>query len=279
MIAVGADKGSPGASATALVLASSWPEPATLVETDPWGGDLLLRVRRNREVLADRETVLSLAAAASAARDSEGRAPSMNSDLVARYCQSLSAQVDVVPSPLLAERTQAVADWRTLAAALSASARPVVADLGRIGAGSPTMPVAAAAQTLVMVCRGETASVIRLRERLLTLVPALAEAKGTAPKVIPVVISHHRYGPADAADLLAAFKDSPVEPFVPGAGWLAWDEEALTRLYAGEDSSGRGLGKSRLMRSAAALLGLIRPHVSTISSLNGAGWSTAGVGS
>lgn len=278
MIVVGADKGSPGATATSLVLASAWPEPATLVEADPWGGDLALRVRHKGDVLADRETVLSLAAAASAARDQHGRAPSANHELVQRYAQAVSDQVEVVPGPLVAERAQAVPDWRALAEALSSAGGPVVVDVGRLGTGSPTMSIAASAQTLVMVCRGHIDSVLRLRERLLMLVPALSEAKGTAPRVIPVVISQPRYGPGDAADVRAAFHDSPIEPFIPAVGWLAWDEDAMGRLYASEDPSSRGLAKSKLMRSAASVVDLIG-HATAASNTvqGGTGWASVGV--
>lgn len=249
MIVVAADKGSPGATVTALALASAWPQPATLVEADPWGADLPFRARRHGEVLADRETVLSLATAATA-RDSEGRLPE-GGDLVDRYAQDLSDHVRLVPGPVSAERAAAVPNWKALAIALAASARPVIADLGRLHVASPSMPVAAAADVVVVVCRGEVGSVLRLRERVTALVPVLAELRGAAPRVVPVVISSKRHGPGDAADVQAALAETAAGPFIPTVGSLAWDPSAVEALYRGEDPAGRPLARTALMKSAA----------------------------
>lgn len=251
MIAVAADKGSPGATVTALALASAWPTPATLVEVDPWGADLPLRVRRRGEVLADRETVLSLATAATA-RDSGDRIPE-SGDLVDRYAQDLSDRVRVVPGPLSAERAVVVPNWRALAKVLAGSVRPVIADLGRLHAASPSVPIAAAADVLVVVCRGEVGSVLRLRERVTALVPVLAELRGSAPRLVPVVISSRRHGPGAAADVQAAVMSTTAGPFIPLVGWLAWDPRAVEALYRGEEPTGRTLARTALMRSATVL--------------------------
>lgn len=255
MIVVAADKGSPGATVAALALASTWPQPATLVEADPWGADLPLRVRRRGEVLADRETVLSLATAATV-RDAEGRLPE-GRDLVDRYAQELSAHVRVVPGPVSSERSAAVPNWKALATALAASARPVVADLGRLHVASPSMPLAAAADVVVVVCRGEVDSVLRLRERVTALIPPLADLKGSAPRVIPVVVSAKRHGPRDALDVHAAVSETTASPFVPAVGWLAWDPGTVDALYRGEDPSSRSLSRSALLKSASDLTHLV----------------------
>lgn len=255
MIVVACDKSSPGATVAALALASAWPQPATLVEADPWGADLPLRVRRNGEVLADRETVLSLATAATA-RDSEGRLPE-GRDLVDRYAQELSDQVRVVPGPVSSERAAAVPNWKALGTALAASSRPVIADLGRLHVASPSMPIAAAAEVVVVVCRGEIDSVLRLRERVIALVPALAELKGSPPSVVPVVVSSRRHGPGDACDVQAALAETAAGPFVPAVGWLAWDPSAVEALYRGEDPSSRSLSRTALLRSASDLTRLV----------------------
>ena len=255
MIAVVADKGSPGATVTALALASAWPEPATVVEADPWGADLPLRVRHRGEVLADRETVLSLATVATV-RDSEGRLP-QGQDLVDRYAQDLSSQVRVVPGPVPAERAVAVPNWKALAAARAGSLRPVIVDLGRLHVTSPSMPIAAAADVVVVVCRGQVDSVLRLRERVIALTPALAELRGSAPRVIPAVVSSRRHGPGDASDVQAALAETAAGPFVAAVGWLAWDPSAVEALYRGEDPSSRSLSRTALLRSAADLTSLV----------------------
>jgi hypothetical protein len=115
------------------------------------------------------------------------------------------------------------------------------------------LPVAAAAEVLVVVCRGEAASVVRVRERLTRLVPALANARGSAPVLMPVVVTRSRYGSADAEDLARTLAETTAGPFIAGVGWIALDEPAVARLQASEDPTGR-LARSALMKSAAAVV-------------------------
>jgi len=211
-----------------------------VVEADPYGADLPLRVTCKGQALADRETVLTVATAARTGADPQ---------LVARYAQPLNDQVAVVPGPVPAELAASVPGWEPLAAALVESTRPVMVDLGRVHAASPVLPVAAAAEVVVVVCRGEAASVIRLRERLARLVPALANARGAAPRVFPVVVTRGRYGPGDVADITRAMASTPAGPFMAGTGFIALDAAAVARLHAGEDPHGR-LARTALLKSA-----------------------------
>ena len=48
LIALAADKGSPGVTTTAVTLAAVWPRRAVLAELDPSGGDVALRLRGPR---------------------------------------------------------------------------------------------------------------------------------------------------------------------------------------------------------------------------------------
>jgi len=41
LIAIAADKGSPGVTTTSVALAAVWPRPVLLAECDPSGGDLV----------------------------------------------------------------------------------------------------------------------------------------------------------------------------------------------------------------------------------------------
>lgn len=245
MIGFCADKGSPGATTAALAVAAGWPIPAIVASADPYGDDLPLRLTVQGQVLADRETILTVATAARTSEDP---------GLVDRYAQRLNEQVSVVPGPVPAELASTVPGWEPLAGALARSRRPVMADLGRIHASSPVLPVAAAADVLVAVCRGERASVIRLRERLARLVPAIANLRGAAPRVMPLVVTKSRFGSADVADVRQALAETPAGPFVVDGGFLALDEPAVGRLLAGEDPKGR-LAKSALMKSALTVAG------------------------
>ena len=44
LVALAADKGSPGVTTAAVALAAVWPRPALVAECDPSGGDLAMRL-------------------------------------------------------------------------------------------------------------------------------------------------------------------------------------------------------------------------------------------
>ena len=71
----------------------------------------------------------------------------------------------VVPGFMAAEHGTSMA-WPVLASALESQSVPIFADLGRIHTGSPSMPIATAADALIIVCRGDMASVQHMVERL-----------------------------------------------------------------------------------------------------------------
>lgn len=264
MIAVCSDKGSPGATVAALALASVWPNPAMVVEADPWGADLPLRIARRDGVLGDTQTVLGLASAAAGARDLNGVAPSADPGLVSSYGQDLSDQVRIVPGPVMAEKARGIGSWASLGAALASSSREVFADFGRITSDSPSVSAAAFARTVIVVCRGagDHASLHRLRERLITLIPALGIAREQAhlsgTRVVPVVVTTRRRSAGDVGDVQRVLRDTDVEPFVPAIGWVEWDEPTLTRLYSG--TSPKKLAKSPLLKSAASVVDLLQPE-------------------
>lgn len=254
LVAVCSDKGSPGATTTALALTAGWPEPAVLVEADPYGGDLAVRMRTDTgRVLPETPTVLTVAAAARTSRDG---------DLVTSYAQRVNDQLSVVPGPLVAEQSAGVSDWAPLAASLAASARPVLIDLGRLHAGSPLLPVAAAAELLVVVARADTGSLIRLRERLCRVVPALAARRNSRVLLFPVLVTRERHGTKDLADLERVLDGTDAGPLVAGLGFVAWDPGAVARLEAGEYPGGL-LARTSLLRTARRTAGdlaaLVKP--------------------
>ncbi|HET6918671.1 MAG TPA: hypothetical protein VFI46_04305, partial [Jiangellaceae bacterium] len=124
MVGVCSDKGSPGSTTTALVLASAWPEHAVVVEADPQGGDLAIRLRRHGgAALPEVPTVLTVATAAR-------RGPS--ADVLAGYAHELTRGVSVIPGALVAEQVAGVAEWEPLADALTGTEAPVFTDFGRL---------------------------------------------------------------------------------------------------------------------------------------------------
>ena len=249
LVTVCADKGSPGATTVALALAAGWSAPAVVVEADPYGGDLGIRLRTSTgSALPEAPTVLTLATAARSSQDP---------DLVLRHAQRLNDQLSVVPGHLVAEQVGGVREWSPLAACLARSSTPVVADIGRAHAGSSLLPVAAAAHAVVVVARADTSAVIRLRERLVRLIPAVAAVRGGPLRVCPVLVTPSRHGEADAHDVARILRASPAGALVSSVGFLAMDAGAVSRLEAGEDPGGR-LARTALMRSARVLARQIR---------------------
>ena len=244
LVAVCSDKGSPGATTTALTLASAWSGRAIVVEADPGGGDFAIRLRTSDgAALPEAPTVLTVAAAART-----NRAP----DLALRHAHRLTDDVAVIPGHLAPEQSAGVSEWESCGSALAASQVPVFVDVGRLHAGSVVLPVAAMADVVVVVARPDPGSVIRLRERLRRLAPALAAHGGRPPRLLPVLVALGRHGAADVEDLRRILADSPARPFVVGSTFVAFDPGAVARLEAGEDPGGR-LARTQLLRTARAV--------------------------
>jgi hypothetical protein len=244
LVALCSDKGSPGTTTTALALASGWPAPSVLIEADPYGGDVGLRLRTETgTVLPETPTVLTLA---TAARTSTGPG------VVARYAQRVNAQVSVVPGHLVAEQAAGILDWQPLAIALHDERSAVFVDVGRLHARSALLPVVAAADLVAVVGRSETGAMIRLRERLTKLAPAVASARQAPPRLFPILVGLDRHRSGDVADLRRLLEETPAAPLVAGVGHLAFDLAGVARLMAGHDPAGR-LARTALMRSARRL--------------------------
>jgi hypothetical protein len=242
LFAVCADRGAPGSTTTALALAAARGLPAVVVEADPYGGDLALRLRPDgKHPLPEKMTVLGVGAGRSARRPVQPGPVGLpdhgarHLDLWRDGSHQLTPLVRVVPGFLNAERGTSLA-WPVVAAALQAQTVPVFADLGRIHTGSPSMPVAAAADALITVCRGDMASVHHMVDRLELLVTTIAEQNGRPPVVLPVVIAGRKQsGDRLAAAVAEILGDTKVAPALRGVGWLAWDGEAVGRLEDGGD--------------------------------------------
>src|SRR4051794_9705884 len=242
-VALCGDKGSPGVTTTALVLASAWAGQAVAVEADPAGGDLAIRLRPGGSTLPETPTVLSVATAARADREH---------DPVATHAHALNSTTGVVPSPVLAEQMANVGDWSPLADALARSASPVFVDVGHLHSAARMLRVAAHADLVVAVGRPDMSAVIRLRDRLVRLALDLAHLRGAAPRLLPLLVTTSRHGAADVADLRAILAETPVRPFVVDCGFLAHDPSGVRRLEAGDEPGGR-LSRTELLRTARAV--------------------------
>lgn len=176
-------KGSPGATTTALLAAALWPRPAVLVDADPDGGDVALRLPSEAGTPVDAGrgllTLLPLAR--------RQLAPSV----VREHAQTLLGGVEVVAGLAGPEQSGAVGPlWATLATAFrDVPDADVLVDLGRLHSQSAHATLAREADAVVCVLRLTVASVIHSRERLRALEPTLRSSDGRRPRVGLVVVA------------------------------------------------------------------------------------------
>lgn len=170
LVAVLSVKGSPGVTTFSIALAARWPAPTRplLVEADPSGGDVGTRFS-----LSSAPGLVSLAAAARSSTD-----PAM----VWRHTQPLPGGLPVVVAPPDAGRARAalsalVGDPTTvpdggagiLRAVANTPTTVVIADCGRIDAGSPTIPFVRSADAMILLTRAHADDLAHLTCRLSAL--------------------------------------------------------------------------------------------------------------
>jgi hypothetical protein len=192
LIAFGSDKGSPGATTAALILAAVWPRRTVLAELDPAGGDLPMRLTdaAGNPRLAAAPSLLTLAT--STRRD-------VGAEEVWRHCQPTPPGLNVLPGLLSAEQGAGLAGlWPGIARALSDVAdADVLADVGRLLPGSRGLEVASHADRVVVVGRGSVEGLVHLRERVSHLLPAFGTGLDRRPgRVAVLMVADERDGDA-----------------------------------------------------------------------------------
>ncbi|MBA3745285.1 hypothetical protein [Sporichthya sp.] len=254
VIAMFSDKGSPGVTTLALTLAATWPRPVTIVECDPAGGDLALRLtdEAGRPQLAADSGLLALAAAAR-------RSTTSALDEHARPVPGLP-NLSVVTGLSTPEQGAGIVElWPAITAALTGPGpRDVLADLGRLHPGSPAHSVAAAADVLVGVARGDAAGLLRLRERLHNLLETLPQNAGVTRRVAVVLIVDDRQGTDAVSSMRAVLAQAGIAATV--TGYLAHDPGAVQALQQGR--TGPRVERSLLLRSARSLATELTVHQS-----------------
>lgn len=249
LIAIAADKGSPGVTTTALALAAVWPRRALLAETDPAGGDLVYRSRgAHGGVLDPNVGLLSLAATAR-----RGLAAEQLWD----HAQPLSGGLDVLVGIGSAEQAAGLSGlWPILGQAFATlaespnGAADVIADCGRIGGDTPALGMLAHAALVLLVARTEAEQLARIRDRAGALSAKLhGSQRGAAalgyPPIGVVLIADPGHSARIAAQANEMLVASQIAARVVGT--LAHDVAGAEML--GGRRRGR-LDKSLLIRSA-----------------------------
>ncbi|MFI7586919.1 hypothetical protein ACIB24_07575 [Spongisporangium articulatum] len=254
LVAVASAKGAPGVTTFSVALAAlfgSAPgglgaggEPL-LADLDPHGGDVALRYRTDDGKPLDPGVgLLSLTAAIRG-----GGMPQQPAALVERHSQRVAGGLPVlvgVSGPEQAAGVEAL--WPQLAATLSGTGRPVVADVGRLGPTRSLTPLLRAADAVLLLARAELEGLAHLRERVRRLIGGETDSgelgPGAARRVGVVLVSNERAVAARTEQLLRS-GGLPVRVL----GTVADDARGAALLGGG----GRA-GRTTLVRSVRTLL-------------------------
>ncbi|TLS41960.1 hypothetical protein FE633_33310 [Streptomyces montanus] len=272
LIALAADKGSPGVTTAAVALAAVWPRRVLLAETDPAGGDLVYRsAAAHGGPLNPNTGMLSIAATAR-----RGLVP----DQLWDHVQPLSGGLEVLVGLGNAEQAAGLAGlWPTLGRAFAQLAdsphapADVIADCGRISGDTPAVEMFSQAALVLLISRTEPEAIARVRDRAAALSAKLhGGTRGAASLGMPLIGVILLADPSDSAKLVHQVNDMLVAAQTGArvVGTLADDPAGADQL-AGR-KRGR-LDKSLLIRSA-------RKVTADLYQQFGAAWTgpTAGAG-
>ncbi|MGW1727393.1 hypothetical protein ACWCQK_31305 [Streptomyces sp. NPDC002306] len=249
LIALAADKGSPGVTTAAVALAAVWPRRSLLVEADPAGGDLVYRsAAAHGGQLNPNIGMLSIAATAR-----RGLVP----DQLWDHVQPLSGGLEVVVGLGIAEQAAGLAGlWPTLGQAFASladspnAAADVIADCGRVSGDTPAVELFPQAALVLLISRTEPEAIARVRDRAAALSVRLhGGPRGAASLGNPVIGVVLVADPAEAGKLVNQVNDMLVHAQTGArvVGTIADDPSGAEQL-AGR-KRGR-LDKSLLIRSA-----------------------------
>ena len=239
LIAVAADKGSPGVTTSSVALAAVWPRPVLLAECDPAGGDLAYRLPAASGGQLDvRRGLLSLAVAAR-----RGLQPQQ----LWEHTQKLHGGLDVLTGVTSAEQGVGLeALWAQVGAVLSAHPQAdVIADCGRVGADGPFYDLLAQAAEVVLITRPDLGDVVRLRDRVSAVSAALQRRGRPGVQVGVVVIAEHKVFGGAVAEIGRAIADGRRPGVVIGG--IAFEPKSADQLRG---EWGGKLDRSLLIRTA-----------------------------
>jgi hypothetical protein len=243
IVAVGSDKGSPGATTLATVLGLIWPGDRVVCELDPRGADLPFRLMRpGGQHMAATPSIVTLAIDAR---------PGAAAPRLENYAQPTVLGVPVIRGEVSTRATSKVAPHLpAIAAAAAAWPGTVIADVGSVQPGNPALAVAKAAVTVLLVTRPSVEGLAHLRDRVGELGEQVGDPGRVRPSIGVVLV-------ADSRDERAAIArtrellDSVGAP-VPVVGAVAHDPAGAAALWS--EPLSKRLAKNSLVRSAERLV-------------------------
>jgi hypothetical protein len=243
IIAVGSDKGAPGATTLATVLGLVWPGERVVVELDPRGADLPFRLMQaSGQPMATAPSIVGLAIDTRAG----STPPPMD-----RYAQHTALGVPVIPGELSSRaNSKMAAHLPAIAATAARWPGAVVADLGSLQSTNPAMVVAKAAATVLLLTRPTLEGLGHLRDRVEELTEFVGDPRRdrTTVGVVLVTDSHAEKSAIDQTAKLLSSIGSPA----PVVGVFTHDPAGAAALWSGPVS--KKLAKSALLRSGHHLV-------------------------
>lgn len=222
LVCVMSAKGAPGATTTAMLLASLWPRPSLLVDADPSGGDVALRLPREDGRALDRERgMLSLLPSAR-----RGLVP----ELVHQHAQTALGGQPVLAGLAGPEQSAAVgALWRPLAEAFATlPGMDVIVDAGQMHSQSAQLPLLQRADAALWVYRPTAWSVLHTRLRLEGLADQLGDA-ATRVGIVAVATAAQQPDWTAGSDTICE-----EQAWVRSYGAVAHDSRAVVMFEGGE---------------------------------------------
>ncbi|MDU0348411.1 hypothetical protein [Actinomyces sp. MRS3W] len=239
LISMASAKGSPGTTTAAHVLAAVWPRDVRLAELDPAGSDLLYRLRTQTGQPVDPARGLVSLAAAVRRESAAG---------LDEHLTTVDGGLDILVGLARPDQATAIgAGWAAITRSLRGPI-DVIADLGRLTPGAPSLAAALASDRLLLVTRPGVDHYGHLRERLRWIVEETAH-RAERPELGIILIAPWKER-HEADDLERLVRAHGLD--IPVLGVLAHDEAAADSL-AGRRL--RPLDRTLLVRSARELAG------------------------
>ena len=253
LIAIAADKGSPGVTTSAVALAAVWPRRALYAECDPHGGDLVYRMpAEHGGPLDPNRGLVSLAV---------GARRGFDATVIPQHTQRLRGGLEIMVGLGNADQMHGMTGlWGPLGRAFDRFGdlpygADVIADCGRIGPESPTIDLLAQSALVLLVARTDAEYIAHVRDRANSLAARLHASQGSSVSLARPPIGVVLIAPPGKARQLAKQVGDLLAATTHGAevlGVIAYDEAGADAL------NGRGRGrvdKALLTRSAREIAG------------------------
>ena len=243
IVAIGSDKGTPGATTLATVLALAWPGDCVVCELDPRGADLPYRLKA-----ADGDYMRAAPSIIGLAVDSR---PGTATPRLEAYAQQTALGISVIRGEVTTRATNKVAPHLpALAAVAAAWPGTVLADLGSLQPSNPGLAVAKAAAIVLLVVRATPEGLGHLRSRVEELAEYVGDPSRERTSVGVVLVADAREE-GRAIEHAQAVLNSIGSP-ASVVGVLAHDPAAVALLWDSQWT--KKLTKSALVRSGEKLI-------------------------